>query len=263
MKKALWVIQENLNRDDKELLPVMDKEGIPYKLIQIIPFSGVIPDVEWDGPIIARGSTTTLRGAEKKAWRPGVWHNENFKPSAYRDHYGELFLNNDGKVVTMGNVSTIEDWNSRSLKFVRPNSDYKDLTGRVMNKRDLKKLAAGVAQGQYPFDSSLELFIADAKTVLDEARFTVVDGKVISGYFYRVDRLVKRIPATPEFRAVAEKAAAVWGPADVYSLDIGVTKSGRMGVVECNCFNASGIYGDNATIVKEVTRFVESKYGKD
>lgn len=261
--KPLWVIQENLNRDDEELLPILDEEGISYKLIQIIPFSDSIPDVEYDGPIIVRGSTTTLKGTEKKTWQPGVWHNSNFKPSVYRDHYQELFLNQDGVVAPIKTAAEIEGWNSRALKFVRPNSDYKDLTGRVMTRRDLRKLASGVSMGQYPFDDTLELYVASPKTVLDEARFTVVNRAIISGYFYRIHRRLKRVPANDEFWQAAVDALAKWpsGPDDVYSLDIGKTKSGRLGVIECNCFNASGIYGDAATIVKAVTSFVESRYG--
>jgi hypothetical protein len=261
---VLWVIQENLNRDDDELLPIMDQEGIAYTRIKIIPFSDSIPDVEHNGPVIVRGSTTTLRGAEKKAqWKPGVWHNANFKPSVYAENYRELFLNYPGQVAPIGQAAEIAGWNSKSLKFVRPNSDYKELTGRVMTRRDLRKLAAGVAMGQYPFDSSLELFIAEPKTVIDEARFTIVNRHIVSGYFYRINRSLKRRPATPEFWEVAADAVAKWeGPDEVYSLDIGLTKAGRMGVIECNCFNASGIYGDNAAIVKAVTSFVEAKYGK-
>lgn len=260
---VLWVIQENLNRDDDELLPIMDQEGIAYTRIKIIPFSDSIPDVEHQGPIIVRGSTTTLKGAEKKAaWKPGVWHNENFKPSVYSQHYGELFLNYDGYVAPIKDAAESPTWNSRGLRFVRPNSDYKELTGRVMTRKNLRSLAKGVAMGQYPFDSSLELFIASPKTVVDEARFTVVDRHIVSGFFYRMDRRLKRLPATPEFWATAADAVAKWeGPAEVYSLDIGLTKGGKLGVIECNCFNASGIYGDQAAIVKAVTRFVEAKYG--
>ena len=255
--KPLWVIQENLNRDDEELLPVLRKLDIPYQLIKIIPFSDSIPDIDYVGPIIVRGSTTTLKGTEKKSWKPGVWHNSDFKPSVYAHHYQELFLNNDGLVSTIGNAENLSDWSTRKLRFVRPNSDYKDLTGRVMTKRDLVKLSKGVALGQYPFDSSLELFIASPKTILNESRFTVVDGKIISGYTYRVDQRLKRMPSPERFFKTAQEAVERWkGPADVYSLDIGETKTGRLGVVECNCFNASGIYGDAETIVKAVTQFV-------
>jgi len=259
--KPLWVIQENLNNDDQELLPILDRLQIPYKMIQIIPFSDSIPDVEYDGPIIARGSTTTLRGTEKKSWKPGVWHNDNFKPSVYLENYKHLYLNREGVVCPL-NRTGFHKWDSEHM-FVRPNSDYKEFTGGMMTEREIGKIAHGAALKQYPFGPDLELFVAPGLTIMDEARFIVAGGKVISGTFYRFDRSLKREkPATQDFTDFAVKCASLWGPADVYALDIGRTKQNEYGVIECNCFNASGLYGDVERVVREVTDFVEMSYGK-
>lgn len=257
--KPLWVIQENLNDDDKDLLPIFEKLDIPYKLIKIIPFSDSIPDVDWDGPIIARGSTTTLKNTEKKNWKPGVWHNANFKPSVYQKNYGNHFLNRNGQVVLLGESDKL--WKNEYY-FVRPNSDYKEFTGCVKTKREIKKLIRGTKLKFYPFDENLELFVAEAIKIPNEYRFVVVNTKVISGAQYRNNFRLKSSPAPDRITKFAEKMTAIWNPADVYCLDIGVTKDDRIGVIECNCFNASGIYGDDAeTIVKEVTNYLTLNAG--
>lgn len=258
--KPLWVIQENLNQDDRELLPILDRLAIPYKMIKIIPFDDNIQDIEWDGPIIVRGSTTALKGAEKKNWKPGVWHNDNFRPSVYLRNYGYLNMNH-GKVYPLNEVPNIE-WESQHL-FIRPNSDYKEFSGGMMERNDIIKLARGAELGQYPFPPTLELFVCEYRNILHEARFTVVDKKVVAGHYYRFNKSLRRNLAVDEWEDVfkfAVKCAARWGPDDVYSLDIGVTKDHLMGVVECNCFNASGLYGAQETIINEVTTFVERKY---
>ena len=270
--KPLWIIQENLNDDDKALLPIFAELGIPYKLISIIPFSDIVPDVDYSGPIIVRGSTTTLRGAEKKAWRPGVWHNENFKPTVYAKHYD--YLNSNFVSCTLEAATSVWSmWPEVETLFVRPNSDYKEFTGGLMTEREVEKLARGAALKQYPFDSSLDLFVAPYKDIVNESRFIIVNGVVISGSFYRLNkRLAKNLRDSTyksilidsdrkEFR-FAQEQASKWGPDEVYCLDVAETSNGEMGVLECNCFNASGLYGEAEKIVEEVSKFVERKYNE-
>lgn len=258
--KPLWVIQENLNDDDIVLLPVMKRLGIKYELIKIIPFSDNIPDVDYDGPIIVRGSTTTLRNTEKKNWSPGVWHNDNFKPSVYRDNYRNHFLNKDGQVALLKDSDKL--WKQQHM-FVRPNSDYKDLTGEVKTAREIRKLIKGAEQGFYPFSSDLELFIAPPIKIPNEYRFTVVGKEVVSGYQYRRSFQLKKLKTFPwcDEWMFADRMVKIWNPDDVYCLDIGVTKDKRIGVIECNCFNASGIYGDAETVFKKVDEFVNGLRG--
>lgn len=256
--RTTWVIQENLNRDDKELLPILDKFQIPYQTITIIPFSDSIPDVAATGPIIVRGSTTTLKNAEKKGWNPGVWHNENFKPSHYKELFGKDFLNHEGKVVTAEQLVGLSEWSTVQHLFVRPNSDYKEFTGQTMTMRDAKKLVKGIGMNGYPFDANSEFFVAPAIKIESEYRLVVVNGKVVSGTSYRVYGKRKHVSAPDHILGFGQRIAA--SLAEVYCLDIGETREKQLGVVECNCFNASGLYGDIENIVRQVTDFVEKTY---
>lgn len=255
----MWVIQDNLNNDDKILLPILNKLDIQYTLINIVPFSDNIPDVGYNGPKIVRGSTTTLKGAEKKGWKPGVWHNENFKPSWYKECFGEDYLNKAGGKVSLLDLPSM--WNHENHLFVRPDSDYKEFTGGPMTKKEAIKLQRSAKLGQMDFDENFIMFVAPILNVYHEFRFTVVNKKVICGASYRLNKSLRHVDAPDDWMEYAQKLADKCDLDEVYSLDIGETKDGVRGVVECNCFNASGIYGNAEIIVREVTKFVETKHG--
>ena len=260
--KAIWVIQENLNNDDKELLPVLEGLGIGYRLIKIIPFSDSVPEVDYEGPKIARGSTTTLKGVEKMDWKPGVWHNPNFSTRYYQQTFQRHYANWDGMIFQINELSdkVIEaNFADSQHMFVRPNTDYKDFTGTPMTKREIQKLVRNVNSSVFPFPETAEVMIAPICKISDEYRLTVVNGEIVAGYSYRI-RGSRRI-GVPAPQKVTDFAKEL--PLDlseVFSLDIGITKDGPK-VVEANCFNASGIYGGHETIVQRVTDFVNQTYG--
>jgi hypothetical protein len=258
--EPLWIIQKNLNDDDKKLLPVMDELNIKYQLIEIIPFSDNIPEINYEGPIIVRGSTTTLKGAEKTSWKPGVWHNENFSPEGYKKIFEHNYINAQGSIHILKDL-TPKDldniYGKQQHMFVRPNSDYKEFTGIPMSKRDLKKLTKSMQLGNSLIPENLKVLIAPAISIYYEARMIVVDKQIVSGYSYKVRGGRKYSPATLESKTFAQVLPL--DLAEVFCLDIGFTCEGYK-VIECNCFNASGIYGDHETIVKKVTDFVRRKY---
>ncbi len=257
--KTLWYIQENLNQDDRTLLPVLDKLEIDYTLFQVIPFSDSIPDIVYEEPIIVRGSTTTLINAKKKNWVPGVWHNDNFKPSYYNDQLGSDYINGDGHLEKLGDLGFLDRYDDL---FVRPNSDLKEFSGILMSREERKNFYATVKRGGFPFDLDLDVWVAPPKNYFDtEARFVVIDGKMVSGTIYKERNNHCSIVIPPIHFEPMEKFIIDLGE-DVYCMDIaGYGYKGReFKVLEYGCFNASGLYGDHETIVKSVTNFVEEKY---
>jgi len=254
--KVLWYIQKNLNSDDKKLVPFLEELNQPYRYFNIVPFIYNIPDHNYNGPVIVRGTTTTLKTAEKKNWKPGVWINDNFKPSYYKYYYNDLFLNKHGFSIKLKEI--IKDM--EEYYFVRPNSDYKELTGSVLSNKELLKIKEEAKLGKLNFNDNLTLFIAKPLKIINEARFVIVDNKILSGYYYRYMKKLKNFSAGPDFYDIVEKAIDRWKPADVYCLDIGQTEEGEIGVIECNCFNGSGIYGGYKEIVKGISIFVENNF---
>ena len=101
------------------------------------------------------------------------------------------------------------------------------------------------------------MLVASPKQVNEEARFFVVDGRVVAGSTYRVHgRVLYRSvdssnPLYLPLRQFAEWMAREWQPAEAFVLDVA-----RMGpefkdlrVVEVNCLNSSGFYDANMLAV--------------
>jgi hypothetical protein len=77
----LWIIQENLfqEREYENFLDACDRQGINYHHVKIIPFSHeLVPEITEANPILAFGSTTLVRIAQERGWKPGVFYNDNF-----------------------------------------------------------------------------------------------------------------------------------------------------------------------------------------
>lgn len=259
INKTFWVVQNNLNNSDRVLTFIFEEYKIPHTFIDIVPFSGEVPSVPIppDHKVIARGSTTMLIGAQKQPWVPGVWLNDNFKPSWYKSSFKENFLNFQGKPCLLDELITnFNSFKSNQL-FIRANSDYKELSGEVYTLEEAETLVKKIKSNDFYFGTELEVFMAPLVKIQEEYRLVVVNNQVVDATSYKINGEAVNIKA-PESIINFGKSICHLGPAPVYCLDLGVTESNQIGVIECNCFNGSGIYGDYETIILAVDKFVQS-----
>lgn len=261
MKDVVWIIQKNLTSELHRWERALVENKSSFRYIEIIPFDENVPDVDLppDANVICHGTTSLIKGAPAKGWKPGVFFNpDNFRPSLWRVKYGRNFLNYDGCVMKLSELSLPGIMNKDCLAFVRPNGDFKDFSGSVVTPEGWEKFVRSVEEGGYTFDGQLEVYAAPFKSLFEEYRMFIVDGKVVSSSKYRLRTILDKKPnAPPEVVDFANKMARIWSPEKAYVMDICKTDEGELKVLELNCFNASGVY---AAPLLSIIRAVEALF---
>lgn len=195
-------------------------------------------------------------GAKKQPWIPGVWHNDNFTPSWYQQSFGENFLNHAGKACGLDKITALFAEFKTEKLFIRANSDYKELSGEVYTQAEAETLVAKIKNDDFYFGNDLEVFVAPLVSIKEEYRLVVVNNQVVDAASYKIDGISANITAPDRVVDFGQRICHT-GPDQVYCLDIGITEKNTLGVIECNCFNGSGIYGDYEKIVLAVDAFVK------
>lgn len=246
MKDVVWIMQKNLTSEVHRWERALVENKSSFRMIEIVPFSDDLPDVEFTpgANIVCHGSTTLIRNAHKKNWKPGIFFNpDNFRPSLWKIKYGPHFLNSDGVVRKMSELSLPGIADRDGLAFVRPNGDFKDFSGSVVDYYGWEKFLKSVQEGGYTFDDQLEVYAAPCKSLFEEYRMFIVDGKVVSSSKYRLRSILDKKPNAPqEIADFANKMARIWSPEKAFVMDICKTDQGELKLLELNCFNASGVY---------------------
>jgi len=255
-----WVVQNNLGSTDDiaRLCHTLDRQGIAWTPLRVIPFDDTPPDVPSEGKVVFYGSTSLMRNvARAGCWTPGVFFDEDrFAFEALRAGYGEALLNAASEVVSVG------DFAERALDpaaefFVRPAGDLKEFAGRVFAFGEIASWREGLASSNGPLGLDTRIQVAPPQNLGREWRTVVVDGAVVASSQYRSEGRLTVTPDVPTaVVAFAAEMAQRYAPAPVFVLDVGETADG-LRVVETNCFNSAGLYAcDLYAVVRRVTAFV-------
>jgi hypothetical protein len=246
MRNLTWILQKNLTSELHRWLQALDDCGSSYREIDVIPFSDDLPDVSFATDYaICHGTNTMIKNCHKKGWNPGVFFTpDHFRPSLWQKIYGPHFLNHDGAMMKLGEISIPSFFGRGDLMaFVRPNGDFKDFTGSIVDNEGWERFVASVKEGGYSFDDQLEVFAAPLKEIVEEYRTFIVNGKVISASKYRLRTMLDKKPGAPqEVINFARIMAKIWSPEKAYVMDVARLQSGECKLLELNCFNASGVY---------------------
>jgi hypothetical protein len=257
-----WVVQNNLGSADDivRLCDTLDRQGVAWTPLRVIPFDDTPPDVPAEGRVIFYGSTTLMRNVARAGrWTPGVFFDEaRFAFEALRAGYGEALLNGASEVVTAGEFAA-RDLDPAAEFFVRPAGDLKEFAGRVVAFAEVAAWREGLGSSNGPLGPDTRIQVAAPQRLGREWRTVVVDGAVVAASQYRYHERLQVKPEVPaEVVAFAGAMAARYAPAPVFVLDVGETEAG-LRVVETNCFNSAGWYAcDAAAIVRRVTAFVRA-----
>lgn len=252
-----WIVQKNLTSELARWIEALESEGSKYKLMEIVPFADDLPDLAVSGPALCYGTTTMIKNAHKKDWKPGVFFNpDKFRPSLWKMVYGKYFFNKDGITLPVSDLTCLLELEP-DLKdaFLRPNSDMKDFSGSRVDRAGMEKFAKEVIAGEFPFPPTTEVFLAPLKSIYKEYRVFIVDGKAVASSQYRLrSMLAKRAEVPLPVEYFAEKMASMWSPDIAFVMDIAEDDDNNFHVLELNCFNASGVYLCN---VKNIVKAVE------
>lgn len=188
----------------------------------------------------------------------------NYDCTSYYPHYGWELLNSHYTMLPFGEIKRKKEWlfsvfGEDNCLFIRPNSGLKEFTGQIVKYESFEKDLEHMSF--YDITSNLLSIVSRPRPIDWEARFIVVDKKVITGSYYRIDRLHQE--RLVEDRLIESAQNLVndirWQPDDIYVLDL-CDCNEELKVVEVGAFSYAGLYRcDRNKIVEAVSEFVLSK----
>jgi len=245
-----WLLQTDCFSEMgfRRLVQVLERAGLPHSIHNIIPFTmSLDPEFEPKAgePVIVMGALKMARIAKERGWWPGSFLNDNFDYRVHLAHWGSKMLNGDGWFGRFADVpSPPKDW--RGLFFIRPIHDNKAFNGRVMSYKQYQEWRHEVVdEGKrdgYILDGDTPVMTAQATNLYQEYRIWVVDGKVVTGSLYKLDRKpLYRAQVDEDVLRFAQSCVDEWKPADAFVLDIARTSLG-LSVIEVGNINSAGFY---------------------
>jgi len=249
--KTKWIIQKNIFTEDVEnIIKALKELELPYELIDVIPFSETLPDIpHYDGPVVAYGSTTLMRLADKN-W---IWYDDNtFKPSHWGQLLGYHYMNHGAKIMPLRDVldNRKHNW-THGERFIRPNSDFKLFSGAIFRNGDFKdwydRVKSLIESGTYvtlTLDTSVS--VAEIVYIRAEYRFFIADRRIVGASQYiKNGKLDRSVDIDWNACLLAHDTAnRGWQLAPAYVVDIADTAEGYK-IIEFNNFNSSGFYECN------------------
>jgi hypothetical protein len=262
-----WVVQSNINSEASEwkLTRSLEQLGIPHISYALLPFDPDPLDIPTGTPTIFYGSVNLVRRAHaEKRWTPGVWYDPGRTDFVtLQRHYGSELFNADSDVITVMDFLSITRIPPDAAMFIRPVHDTKAVTGRVRSLGEWQEHIREALNTRGGPSSVTLLQMATPKTILNEWRVYVVNGKPVTASSYRVNGRPNTAGDVPEkVLGYAGDIAKTYSPHPVYVLDVCEAEDHTLKVMEINAFNASGFYWcDVYKIALEVTDFVRGTYG--
>lgn len=243
--RTTWIVQTNGEPPTPtadRLRRACEAEDQPFLPIAVPRGATALPELpDVAGPVVLHGRTSLILAANADPrWRRGVFLDpERFTQRAWQAAWGPRLLNAGARVARW---SELLGSTSDEAVFVRPPGDSKLFTGHVRRLRECGTLYADLVAAGRPLGPADEVVLAPPCEIDGEWRLFVVDGEVVTGSAYRPSA-DPRLP--PGLVAFAEEAVATWAPAAVLALDV-ARADGEWRIVECNCFNWSGVYAADA-----------------
>ena len=259
VNKMHWILQKNLYNEKSfdDLCNVINRLMLPHTFIDVVPFSHeIIPDIGIiSNPIICMGSTSLAFIAKEKGWSPGAFWNDDFNYYEYIKMYGSNMLNDASLICKFEDIP--EDMGEF---FIRPNMDLKAFSGTKMTKEeviDWKHRIIKLREESTFATVTPEtlVVVAPLKKIMQEYRFFVVDGKVITGSRYKVgDRVIYSEVIDQNLINYTQMIADIWVPSQFCAIDIAYCR-GEFKVLEVNCATSAGMYAaDVFKIVEAIER---------
>lgn len=235
-----WVIQETMARYEPErdvLFETLERFAIPHQIVQVEGYN-LLPEVAVvDGPVVVNGSIRLCQIAMQRGWQPGCFQDSTFSYDVWREPYQEHLLNREAIVGTIAEVTP--EWDP---VFIKPVRDDKEFDGRVLSLAKFRALQASIARYQRRLLPDLRILCAPVRTVGQEHRHFVVDGRVVSSSRYKLAGQANVSPVVDaDVVAFAERMTRLWQPARAFVMDTYRTGD-EIGIVEIGGICAAGFY---------------------
>lgn len=179
-----YIIQENIFKEEQydNFINIFNKYKLDYQIVKIKPF---VEELEYKEPmnnnVITFGSLKLTRLASKnKDFYPNNFLNKNHDYSVYSKYYKDYLLNYDSKIINFYD----KNLKLPDIFFARPTKDNKAFVGKLYQKEDFFTMKSILKRNNW-VKENFEIQISTPKKINSEARFWVIDGKIITGSYYR------------------------------------------------------------------------------
>ena len=252
------IIQENLFKEEHYdvLISTIKKLELPYKIVRVYPFVDWVvdindipeefnnvedlPQITPEGNIWCWGSLKLTRICKERNWKPGTLINKNHDYEIYSKWWGDLLLNYDSKILTIGDNLP---WEKGDL-FLRPTKDSKAFTGQIFDKETWENTKnAYLHEEGYPeFTEETKIQVCKPKNIQKEIRLWIIGDKIVTGSYYRLgNKQYLNNQIEPDAIDFGYQVMSKGKIADAWVLDICLSDD-KWKVVECGCINHAGFY---------------------
>lgn len=249
MNKVTWAIQTNFIAVDQvtRIWEAAKAAGCAVQEVIVIPFSddfgNEIPKME--GVIIPYGSTSLCRNAYRRKWKGNFFDKKTFRGDTWLKNRDDMLNSNCHFMKVKDTEKFFANADENEMWFIRPIKDLKEFNGTVTNVQEIRRWMKSTDSGNFSFTKNTEVMIAPVKKIQQEARFFVVDGKVIDGSWYRIHGQLFSQPINDQlFMDEVQLIADKWLPHKCCVMDIAISND-EIKVIEFNTINGSGFYYNN------------------
>ena len=271
-----WLIQSSgLRRTDEmtlKLIRELEDSGSTWCDFGLIPFTTEVTN--WENfpeadAYFLHGSTKALRvftegkvpateifvGATEEhaekllaRVRKGIFYDaDRFDMSQYLPEIRRHALNGRGEIMKLHELM---DRSFSTPKFVKPGRDLKIFNGAVIEANTKFSDYIGTTQHDSYFNESMDenVIVADPVNILAEWRFFIVGHHVAAASQYKYFDKVKPSAYVPHhIKEAAKKMMNNYRPAKCFTMDLALTDTFDLRIVEFNCINCSGVYAANVS----------------
>jgi len=185
--------------------------------------------------------------AEKSPWHPGAFCNvDAFACTHWYPQADKWRLQREWLPLTVQEFvddpeSAFKHFDSPGALFVRPDSPLKPFAGRVVARKEVS--LAALDHGFYYDDTSLRIVLAPVKAIVQEWRFVVVHGEVVTGSAYSAGTRsgAECDPGGEPWIFAEEVATNLPAPEAAYVLDV-CESEGRLRLLELNPISGADLY---------------------
>lgn len=205
-----------------------------------------------DACVISHGDIELVTRIQKEGrWTPGAFCTiENFGYSTYACWFGKYLLNSEYIMLPFGELDRCQDFVFDSVGrddrvFIRPDSPLKLFTGQIATRGTFS--ADLEFMGFYEFPVNSLVVVSSPKTIKNEWRFVIANGKVVAGCQYkRGDNLDYQPEYDDGAFDLAQSITAIgYEPDPVWVMDICKTSDNAYHLLEIGGFSFSDLYACN------------------
>lgn len=251
-----FILQTNFNDQAytqlvSDINYIAERKNLKVDYLDIIPFNddyNIHADI--NDNVLYYGSQTVIDSLKNKNYKPvGFTNNMNF--NIWLNHLGSELLNYDSTVDELKNLDS-----TLPIFFIRPLLDTKTLTGSIMTKHvfsEWKNMILDLDEYCYSTINKDTVFIISSiKNIVNEYRFFVVNGKIITASMYIDNYNRKYNKHVPVYvYEYVNSIIDIWEPDIAYCIDIGELDNHKLKVIEYNSITTCGLYASDTFLYAE------------